>query len=338
MIACDFRSTGRLVGPVGRSVPELLDRLGVRRKGKFLRAAVVLFGKTFLVRRQLMSPGVGHRAAAAALRLANNYDALRQALEAEVPSSTGTSSADPITRPRPTTAEFALSGPILPLLTETVLVAEQVRAAAMSRHGTPSVTLAGKSADGERVQGQHAHAHYVPDARGRTDRVTHVLVYAPAGFSESEQAALARVSFLARRLNRPTLAVALSGFGAADDFRDVTPLFGVSTRWRSRTPFVLVRHPRRGKDTPRDQVARELRLRGLPEPSEIISIPGALLHDSRAGDARLMHWLAFVMTRDGREHPHGGFGFEVVFPEPVRGPILLGYGCHYGLGQFEALP
>lgn len=42
------RSTGRLVGPVGRSAPDLLDRLGVRRKGKLLRAAVVLFGKTFL--------------------------------------------------------------------------------------------------------------------------------------------------------------------------------------------------------------------------------------------------------------------------------------------------
>ena len=42
------RSTGRLVGPVGRSLPQLLDRLGVRRGGKLLRAAVVLFGKTFL--------------------------------------------------------------------------------------------------------------------------------------------------------------------------------------------------------------------------------------------------------------------------------------------------
>ena len=42
------RSTGRLVGPVGRSKPELLDRLGVRHKGRLLRAAVVLFGKTFM--------------------------------------------------------------------------------------------------------------------------------------------------------------------------------------------------------------------------------------------------------------------------------------------------
>jgi predicted HTH transcriptional regulator len=42
------RSSGRLVGQVGRSLPDLLDRVGVRRKGKLLRAAVVLFGKTFL--------------------------------------------------------------------------------------------------------------------------------------------------------------------------------------------------------------------------------------------------------------------------------------------------
>ena len=42
------RSSGRLVGPVGRSLPDLLDRLSVRRKGQLLRAAVVLFGRTFL--------------------------------------------------------------------------------------------------------------------------------------------------------------------------------------------------------------------------------------------------------------------------------------------------
>ncbi|MBI5527014.1 MAG: transcriptional regulator, partial [Deltaproteobacteria bacterium] len=42
------RSVGRLIGPVGRSLPDVLDRLGVRSRGKILRAAVVLFGKTFM--------------------------------------------------------------------------------------------------------------------------------------------------------------------------------------------------------------------------------------------------------------------------------------------------
>lgn len=42
------RSVGRLVGPVGRRLPDALDRLGLRKNGRILRAAVVLFGKTFL--------------------------------------------------------------------------------------------------------------------------------------------------------------------------------------------------------------------------------------------------------------------------------------------------
>ncbi len=42
------RSTGRLLGAAGRSLPDLLDRLGVRRNGVILRAAVVLFGKRFM--------------------------------------------------------------------------------------------------------------------------------------------------------------------------------------------------------------------------------------------------------------------------------------------------
>lgn len=29
-----------------------------------------------------------------------------------------------------------------------------------------------------------------------------------------------------------------------------------------------------------------------------------------------------------------GAGFELRFPEPVAGPIALGFGVHFGLGQF----
>jgi CRISPR-associated protein Csb2 len=255
----------------------------------------------------------------------------------DVLSRAASSPAVPAPGPCPTTAEFALGGQVLPLFTDAVLVAEQIRAAALSRHGTPSETLSGKSADGERVRGQHDHAHYVPDSRGRTNRVTHLLVYAPRGFSESEQAALARVSFLAQRHDRPTLDVVLSGFGDRDDFATVTPLFGTSTRWRSRTPFVLIRHPRRGKDMPVGQVIRELTVRGFPVPEEVVPVSGARLTDPYGGAAGLTRWLEFEVTRRGRNHPPGAFGFELVFREPVRGPILLGYGCHYGLGQFEAI-
>ena len=43
------------------------------------------------------------------------------------------------------------------------------------------------------------------------------------------------------------------------------------------------------------------------------------------------------MARRSRDRQPGGFGFELVFLQPVRGLILLGYDCHYYLGQFEAL-
>ena len=42
------QSVGRLIGPVGRSLSDVLDRLGLRENGQLLQAAVVLFGKTFL--------------------------------------------------------------------------------------------------------------------------------------------------------------------------------------------------------------------------------------------------------------------------------------------------
>jgi ATP-dependent DNA helicase RecG len=42
------RSMGRLVGPVGRSLPDVLTRLGLRKDGHIPQAAVVLFGKNFV--------------------------------------------------------------------------------------------------------------------------------------------------------------------------------------------------------------------------------------------------------------------------------------------------
>ena len=41
-------SAGRLIGPVGTRLADVLDRLKLRRGGKILQAAVVLFGKEFL--------------------------------------------------------------------------------------------------------------------------------------------------------------------------------------------------------------------------------------------------------------------------------------------------
>ncbi len=243
---------------------------------------------------------------------------------------------------RPTVAEFALGGTVLPLFTDAVRVADQIRGAAMSRFGTPpSPVLSGKDARSEARRDQHQHAHYVPEARGKTNRITHVMVYAPEGFGEAEQRALAAVRFLKQEHERPTLDVVLTGFGKAGDFVKASPLFGVSRRWRSKTPFVLPRHPKKGKDSPREQLVRELELRAFPAPVAVEPSDGASLFDPSAGDAAKTRWLSFRMQRlrdRGKDRVAGaGFGgFVLEFEEAQPGPILLGYGAHYGLGQFEA--
>jgi CRISPR-associated protein Csb2 len=238
---------------------------------------------------------------------------------------------------RPTMAEFALGGTVLPLFVDAVRVAEQIRAAALSRHGEPSMTLSGKAADGSPLRGQHRHAHYIPDARGHAKRITHVIVWATDGFSHSEQQALSQISYLVQEDNRPTLDVVLSGFGDPLDFAAECRLIGPVTRWRSRTPFVLPRHIKRSSESAEQQLIRELAHRGYPAPMQVRPLAGAALTDREGGPAALTRWLEFE-TRRRRRRPTTAYGgFEIEFNEPQIGPIVVGFGSHFGLGQFEAV-
>jgi CRISPR-associated protein Csb2 len=261
----------------------------------------------------------------------------------DAPRRGSSRSPAPVSGPFPTVAELVLGGKVLPLFTDAVRVAEQIRRAALSCFGTPSSPiLSGKGPDNVARRDQHRHAHYIPEARGKTNRVTHVWVYAPEGFGEAEQAALAKIRFLTQEHGRPDLDVVLSGFGQTEDFETVSPLFGVSRRWRSRTPFVLPRHAKERRDSPEEQLAHELSLRGLAVPAEIAPELGVSLFDPGAGKDASTRWLSFRMLRRrdrGNEAvtTKGFAGFTITFAEAQRGPILLGYGAHYGLGQFEAL-
>jgi len=102
-----------------------------------------------------------------------------------------------------------------------------------------------------------------------------------------------------------------------------------AARWRSTTPFVPPRHQKGEWDEfLHKEVSRELASRGLP-----------------AAEARECEgdWQSFVRYRPTRRfapsHPdrrpagRGAF-LELVFPEPVPGPIALGHLSHFGLGLF----
>jgi CRISPR-associated protein Csb2 len=229
---------------------------------------------------------------------------------------------------QPTLARFRVHGASRPSMRDAVAVTSHVRAALQARFGrrndeAASSVFSGRAEGAPRTD-QHVHAHYfvTPDADGR--RIDHVVVWAPEGFGGEEVSALAGLTELWMRDADP-LRLALTAVGRTDELR-LESLLGPAREWRSLTPFALNRHPKRraGRevDGPLDQISRELRLRGFPEPESIEPIVGP--------------WLEYRRTRPGRsrfEAPRV-IGARIVFPEPVPGPIALGALSHFGLGLF----
>lgn len=60
----------------------------------------------------------------------------------------------------------------------------------------------------------------------------------------------------------------------------------------------------------------------------------------RRASHKPIRWIEFRRERasgGGSRGSDRGYGFRLTFDEPVSGPITLGYGAHFGLGQFVAL-
>lgn len=248
---------------------------------------------------------------------------------------------------RPTVARFALSSTVLPRLTDAVFLGERMRQALMaksrglngSEHALP--VFSGKGPDGLRLDDDHSHAFYLPSTEGRSNgRIDHITVYATQGFDEYAQQAIGKLKKLWGSGGHDIHTV-LIGIGQPQDYggflmRDgQAPTLAQSRIWRSVTPYVLTRHPKKnGKDSPISQVARDLLRRGFPTPEHIEHLD----HTKIMG--KKVRWLEFRRFRNGgggRVADSRGFGFQIAFAEPVRGPIALGFACHFGLGQFMAV-
>lgn len=246
----------------------------------------------------------------------------------------------------PTLVRLALGARVLPRLTDAVRLGDRVRAALMGRSrdadGLPHPLFAGKDADGLPLAG-NAHLHVLPMDDDRDGAIDHVLLWAPGGFDERAMRAMDGFTWLWGDEGFD-LRVALTGTAVAGDgasalgvpsrWRSAQPVCA-STWWRSRTPFVLPRHPkvRRGVllDGPEDQLRRELERLGLPEPVRVERTDGT-------DGGTFIPWTRFRLLRTrggGSRGGDRGYGWRVQFPHPVRGPIAVGYGARQGLGQFE---
>jgi CRISPR-associated protein Csb2 len=233
-------------------------------------------------------------------------------------------------------ARFSLDSRARPLVSDALPFAEQVRRALIRNRvdTSHSEAITGKHKDGIPLDG-HEHAHYFPTDEDHDGRIDHLTIYAPRGFDEADLEALGSLRTIFRSGNRPEVKMVLTGLGGQEMLSEVS-IFAEARRWRSVTPFSLPRFPNRGggkpprpRDLPEGQLIRELKNRGLPEPVSIKRVEGYQVEGRP-----LVRWLEFHANRYNGTKGNGLAGFEIEFAEPVRGPLALGFACHFGLGLF----
>ena len=113
--------------------------------------------------------------------------------------------------------------PVLPPLTDTLLVADKFRSALLAIHNSlfkddvHPRNLLGREENNDVCKG-HDHAYFWPTDEDNDGLLDHLTVYCPAGFGSDEVNALRRLTRLTQRGGRPDLLVSPLFQGLADDF------------------------------------------------------------------------------------------------------------------------
>lgn len=263
----------------------------------------------------------------------------------------------------PQVVRFMLDSSVLPLVTDTLPVAEAARRALMCLHGQlteraglrgRSDVLSGKGEDGSPLEG-HRHAYYLPTAEGEgeRDRLTHLTLIARDGFGPEEMRAIHHLREIRPRgrdnASHP-LRVLLLGYGRLNEYQP--PPVEPSREWISATPYIATRHAKtRGRcridlhdwrartsfliDDLRGQLA-VVRPDLTREAGDLVDITPEVV-DGRFQVAGRRRPIQFKRSRakgnDDGGHRLAG-AFRLKFPIHVQGPIALGYASHFGMGLF----
>jgi len=254
--------------------------------------------------------------------------------------------------------QFAVGGRVYPSLAEWTRLTERFRGAAikdlcrriskgdakryedLSEEQRENVRLfAGKDRTGTPLKG-HAHTYFAlwPDEDGLPTRL---IAFRTTPFTQQEIQALWEAS------DSPI------GWGTGDGeeswkvrlvaLPEQTPLprtfVGPARKWESVTPFVppttRFRFRSNGRErlgeTPERLVTKLLESMGRPAPATVRRL------DSSES------WLKLHATRERRRQViatrtpfvRPGFRLQMVFSEPVRGPLIIGDSSHFGLGLFR---
>ena len=232
-----------------------------------------------------------------------------------------------------TTASFLVVGRPLPRVEETLCIGELMRMAVMSQakrvcgeDKIPPVFSGHDMPEGSR----HRHAFYLPWDANQDGRIDRVLLYVPDGMRSEGRRIVEGMRKLWSR-DGGEWRLVLESIGGSDIGHALTQ---PSRVWESVTPYLHPWHVKRHFDVAA-QIKRECRERGLPEPAMLE--PFAEVKVGKDRKRRPIHYRRF-RSRQGPTQPDrlGSF-WHLTFPEPVRGPLALGFACHFGLGLFTPI-
>lgn len=216
--------------------------------------------------------------------------------------------------------------------------------ALLNRAGTADAApeLLGRDTRRQPLRGAHTHAHVLPLDLDGDQHLDHLLVWAPDKLGAPAQQAIRSLRRTFTKGGTGDLRVAVAAVGTLDALislpdeigRTVSGLTAASDGariWESVTPFVAPRFVKSsGRNSLIGQIQAELESRRLPALSQLEEI------DRETALRRGYRHFVRVRRSGGSPPPVDTcHALRLVFAEPVRGPLALGYASHFGLGLFS---
>jgi len=227
----------------------------------------------------------------------------------------------------------------------SIAIAEELGRAlrgALLRHADdpPPAVLSGHYPDGRALDRPHAAFLTLPDLRSGSGTVAAAAIALPRDIELSD---LQAILLAAARWERSGTRLWLGRLGEITFERvepgeaDLTPWVGPAKLWASVTPVVLDRNPGNLRSHEPDKAAR-----AVAHAEETVANACGYLDLPRPATVRVrsrspLHGIP--AAHSFRPFPARGGSFrrfcihsEVVFAEPVGGPIMLGVGRYFGVG------
>ena len=228
----------------------------------------------------------------------------------------------------PSVAYFRVLGRGMPTST-VVAVGDAMRRAVLSRLGRSSrpvdPAMSGHEADGRPLRQNHDHAFWLPSDSDLDGLIDHVAVYLGGGFDRATRDALAGITRVRSGIGLD-MRLRFEGFFRRENVERKCPLFGSSTEWVSATPYFMPWHAKKNFQRD-DQLKREC----MKRQHRVTSISRYTMWAA----GRPIRPSVFKSSRGGNRPINGaGEALSIKFDKKVRGPIALGFGCHFGLGMF----